>query len=228
MKKYIYLAFALLLGSWTFISCGDEEDTIVDNTEPTVTIPADDSNFPPVYVNPSEMPENGIVIAYRLYNQDGKQTTAFKQSDDIIFDIQLYNMEDTIVYVMGERDGRPTLFPTPLVEEGIQTGIFNVYTAEGKFVGYPYNAVFKGKDTFEYEYYSLLAPAKKYPDYIARWTASWSGKQYEDFMVGRKYKYYLRGVENGVLLPGEYYTEFDVNLRPTIKRKVRIDFTVTK
>ena len=141
---------------------------------------------------------------------------------------QLYNMEDTIVYVMGERDGRPTLFPTPLVEEGIQTGIFNVYTAEGKFVGYPYNPVLTGNQTDEYNYYSLLAPAKKYPDYIARWTASWSGKQYEDFMVGRKFKYYLRGVENGVLLPGEYYTEFDVNLRPTIKRKVRIDFTVTK
>lgn len=219
MKK-IFVLFGLLLGAFMIAGCGNDDD---DATKTEVLPDDPDREMPPVVYNPEVMPENGLVVQYCLRNQNGKRTTEFKYGDDIIFDISIANLTDDVVYIQGERDGRPTLFPTPYVKSGIKDGIFNIHTEDGKFVGYPYDPVLTGDQTAE-----LRICIGVWPEEPLRWTATWSGKQYEGFMAGNKFHYYKRGVANKPLNPGKYYTEFEIRLAPNEKKMLRIDFSVVK
>lgn len=108
------------------------------------------------------------------------------------------------------------------------------------FVGYPYDpdAMVGINQTYDLKY-TFLTPVdyENSPNYKAsyrifpnsiRWTASWSGKQYEGFMSSWRYNYYELGANNEPIQPGDYYTEFVVNLTSHVRKTVRVDFTVTE
>ena len=219
MKKNFVL-FGLFLGAFMIAGCGNDDD---DATKTEVLPDDPDREMPPVVYNPEVMPENGLVVQYCLRNQDGKRTTEFKYGDDIIFDLSVFNLTASTVYIQGERDGRPTLFPTPLVQKGEEHGIFNIHDVNGTFVGYPYNPTLSGKQTDECLRVQMLVP-----EIPRKWTASWLGKQYDSFEGTGYFFYDRRGVANKPLNPGKYYTEFEIRLAPNEKKMLRIDFRVVE
>lgn len=201
MKKDIFLSLALLLGSWSFISCGDEEDDIVVQSLP---------DSPNISFNPIIMPENGYVILYHVYNQNGERTKEFKLGDDIIFDLQLYNFTDSCITILPERYNPQflSLFNTPWIKRGIEDGIFNIHDVNNKFIGYPYNPSLDGIDLTA----SLMLGYKLKPKECLRWNASWSGTKYENFMNSYISPYWSYGANNKPLESGQYHSEFDVRL----------------
>ena len=226
MKKYIYLAFALLLGSWTFISCGDEEDNVIDPLPLGIPV---DAPLCPVTVNPTVMPKEGLVIRYILYNSEGKQTNEFKYGEDIIFSVEFQNLSDTMIKVAGFRDSDPRLFPTPWYDgNDYKKGIFNVHTLAGKFMGYPYETVNTLPDEREWQRFTYFYP-KNFTSYdgIVRWCSSWLNRANDIFEVGLTHWYALYLPANNKPLPvGEYVTQFNVNIGKDASYPLKVEFKV--
>ena len=236
MKKYLFLALAILLVSWTFISCGDEDEESV--AVRPLGKPIDAPNCP-VAVNPTVMPKEGLIIIYNLYNSDGKQTNVFKYGEDIIFNIEFRNLTDTIIYVAGERDSAPRLFPTPVWDgRDMQSGIFNVHSKDGKFIGYPYLPSLTLPITREGNYRTLIYPQNDalyggVDGGIVRWVKGWLGNPisvtFDYGLIRRSYGYAFGDDCNNLPLPvGEYYSEFNINIGKGVTYPIRMEFVVEK
>ncbi len=224
MKKYVLLAMCLMAGTSLFVSCSNDDEEVKD----TYVIPTGDEEFPPVFLNPDEMPEAGIVIQSRLWNEKGDHTTVFKAGEDIVFEVSIFNLTDDKVWIQDPVRGEPRLFRLPIKgmstdAEDVEKGLFNIHTADGKLVGYPY-------DTKE-PWYVHLTMARQIPinpEQSLHWFASWKGNLSEAYMCNGSLPISAYLVEHAPLAPGAYYTEFDVNLTKDIKKTVRINFTITE
>ena len=107
--------------------------------------------------------------------------------------------------------------------EDMQKGLFNIHTAGGELVGYPY-------DTKEpwYVHLTMARQIPVNPEQSLHWFGSWMGHLSEAYMCNSSLPISAYLVEHEPLATGKYYTEFDVNLTKDVKKTVRIDFTVTE
>ena len=89
-------------------------------------------------------------IGYSLRNEDGDRTTTFKEGENIIFDVTIFNATGYELHMADERD--------------ILMSVMSVYRSDGEYVGNPFQSAFY---TMELRWITVKAHGRFH------WSCSW-------------------------------------------------------
>lgn len=196
MKKKVYAIsfFLLLLGIESFaVSCSSddkEEQRIVLDID---TAPAQDYN--------------GICIDFKLLNSDSVAIKTFKEGENILFNLEIENRRDTVVYM-------PTV--TILAED-----MFHVYSAYGRDYGKPWDWLQTG-----------LAVTLFFPKTSKVFCYSWLGEidtdpsSPDERQSRHSFANFRRASVRAPLPKGDYFTQFEMEIDGGKKIVCRKDFKV--
>ena len=201
--KIVYLCLSLLVGTCGFVSCDKESDESIST--------------------------DNVVVAFKLFDMTGKESTTFSYGDNITFKLSVSN------------NGNHTV---PIDQKIVwnYSDLFQVYTKNGKAVEKPWD-----------EYYvhssDSLQPFSFLPEETLSWSCKWKGDLVEIESLdeiklvdsytntaypqdaftsnNRMYKF-IQTAEREFLPVGEYYCQFEITLGKNDQRTCRVDFKIVE
>ena len=181
MKK-VFVMMGILLSLGLLCACSSDEEDIIDN--------------------------GGIIMSFRLLNENGEETNSFKSGENIFFDMEIVNNCDTMMLFTAEyineraaqfgirENGADLLFPLSSIED-----FFCVYSEDGKKIGIPYTGL-----------YSDVPWMGIYSHSTYHVRCNW--KETEEFATRDDVTYPLSKISAMPDLPvGNYYVSFTIKYR---------------
>lgn len=116
MRKGMIITVFALLGAM-FVSCNYEDDDQLSMVGDATRTTAGDET--------AQEKANSLSTVLYLRTIDGKETTTFKVGENILFDLEITNVTDSVVKI------------GPFDPNIIRYDVFTVYTDDGKIIGSP-------------------------------------------------------------------------------------------
>jgi hypothetical protein len=135
---------------------------------------------------------DAYAIGYSLRNEDGDRATTFKEGENIIFDVTIFNATGYELHMADERN--------------ILMSVMSVYRSDGEYVGNPFQSAFY---TMELRWITVEAHGRLH------WSCSWiyDERYVHDDRYGSSTSYSTKVLSNVAPLPkGTYYVMIKSNV----------------
>ena len=176
MRKGMIITVLALLGAMS-VSCSNEDDDQLSKVGDATRTTAGDET--------AQGKANSLSTVLYLRTIDGKETTTFKVGENILFDLEITNVTDSVVKI------------GPFDPNIIRYDVFTVYTDDGKIIGSPTKI---WDETAIMKYYCIQSGQ------ALKWKCTWL----KDDNVQPTHPM-IHADDLKPLPVGKYYTEFILN-----------------